>query len=193
MRIRLLLRVRSPLANPPSTAGSIPSYQSKCAGVDSNSGFTRDLGTSRLLLLALWEAFYAGPSSVKPRPLGYVHRWMRRETSYASVERHRVRCLLSGVHGAVRGAVYADLSGTGMVREAFYAGPSPEVGPSVRREKLPPRKPCIPSKFGEGVEPIGSNSSINWEGIEPIGSNPSINWEGIEPIGSNSSTNLGGM
>ena len=80
---------------------------------------------------------------------------------------------------AVRGAVYADLSGTGMVREAFYAGPSPEVGPSVRREKLPPRKPCIPPKFGEGVEPIGSNSSINWEGIEPIGSN--------------SSTNLGGM
>ena len=45
---------------------------------------------------------------------------------------------------------------------------SPEVGPSVRREKLPPRKPCIPPKFGEG----GSNSSINWEGIEPIGSNP---------------------
>ena len=33
-------------------------------------------------------------------PLLLWGTWMRRETFYASLERHRVRCLLSGIHGS---------------------------------------------------------------------------------------------
>ena len=94
--VRLVLRVRSPLANSHSTAGSIPSCQPKCAVVLLRI-YTRLGNVASLVACSLGSLLCR--SLERSTPISGVCTWMRRETSYASVERHRVRCLLSGVHG----------------------------------------------------------------------------------------------
>ena len=102
-----LLRVRSPLVNPPCTAGSIPSCQSKCAGFLLRR-YTR-LGNVACLLSAVHVHGCSGkPSMPVSRALNPISGYMDAQGNLLCLSR------------APQGPLLA-LWGTWIRRETFYA------------------------------------------------------------------------